>query len=158
MIFLFYIYIVVYIMGNYNSNKVKYELDRQNRSTIDIESINLLDTIEYDGMITDEDKALIKKSCINFDYEIVCGRTNKANITIRFFSSNKIFELLTNMNAFYNIKFVYNNDDGELNHIIKFNRCILRKIYSLQANDHLMIVAEFTSEEGKEKLFENICK
>ena len=147
-------------MSNYNSNKVKYELDRQNRSTIDIESINLLDTIEYDGMITDEDKALIKKSCINFDYEIVHSgsRNNKANITIRFFSSNDIFELLTNMNAVYNIKFVYNNDYGELNHIIKFNRCILRKIYSLHANDHLMIVAEFTSEEGKEKLFENICK
>lgn len=146
-------------MSNYNSNKVKYNLDRQNRSTIDIDSINLLNTIEYDGMITDEDKELIKKSCINFDYEIVrCGsRTNKANITIRFFSSNEIFELLTNMNTLYNIKFVYNND-GELNHIIKFNRCILRKIYSLQANDHLMIVAEFTSEEGKEKLFENICK
>lgn len=148
------------IMSNYNSNKVKYDLDRQNRSTIDIESINLLNTIEYDGMITEEDKALIKKSCINFDYEIIRGesRTNKTNITIRFFSSNEIFELLTNMNTFYNIKFVYNNDDGELNHIIKFNRCILRKIYSLQANDHLMIVAEFTSEEGKEKLFENICK
>ena len=151
---------VINIMSNYNSNKVKYDLDRQNRSTIDIESINLLDTIEYDGMITDKDKELIKKSCINFDYEIIhCGsRTNKANITIRFFSSNKIFELLTNMNAVYNIKFVYNNDDGELNHIIKFNRCILCKIYSLQANDHLMIVAEFTSEDCKEKLFENICK
>ena len=99
-------------------------------------------------------------SGINFDYEILHSRnrTNKANITIRFFSSNEMFELLTNMNTFYNIKFVYNNDDGELNHIIKFNRCILRKIYSLQTNDHLMIVAEFTSEEGKEKLFENICE
>ena len=147
-------------MNNYNSNKVKYDLDRQNRSTIDIESINLLDTLEYDGMITYKDKELIKKSCINFDYEILHSRnrTNKANITIRFFSSNEMFELLTNMNTFYNIKFVYNNDDGELNHIIKFNRCILRKIYSLQTNDHLMIVAEFTSEEGKEKLFENICE
>lgn len=141
-------------MDHNNFNEAQYSLDKQSKAVIDIESINLLGVEKYDGMIVDSDNEIFKRFCLNFDYEIV-DNCSKANVEIRFFSSPIIFELLTHMCGLYNIKFTYNNGQGELNHTIQFNRCKLHKICSLQKYDHLLIVASFVCNVDKGLLFEH---
>jgi hypothetical protein len=115
---------------------------------ISFTSSDLLDKLEYDGKLSQEDVRLLQDSLFGFDYSI----TSDAEITIKFYHSFDIIELLTKMTAVYDIKLMYSD------HIIKFNNCQSVGMRSLSDGDNILVEIKFVckSKPGQRVEFEHI--
>ena len=116
---------------------------------ISFTSSDLLDRLEYDGKLSQEDVKLLQDNLFEFDYSI----TSDAEITIKFYHSFEIIQLLYRMTAMYDISLMY---DG---HIMKFNNCqSAGMIRSLSDGDDVLIEVKFLckSKPGLPVEFEHI--
>lgn len=107
--------------------------DKVYNKNIAIKSSDLLCREEYDGKLSQEDVKLLCSSQCGFDYII----KSDAEITIKFYQSFEIIEILTKMTAIYDISLIYSN------HIIKFNNCFPRGIRSLSDGDNVLVEIKF---------------
>ena len=130
--------------------KIKYiKSDKVCDRNILFTSSDLLDRLEYDGKLSQEDVKLLQDSLFGFDYSI----TYDAEITIKFYHSFEIIQLLYRMTAMYDISLMY---DG---HIMKFNNCqSAGMIRSLSDGDDVLIEIKFVckSKQGQRVEFEHI--
>lgn len=107
--------------------------DKLCNKNIIIKSDDFLHREEYDGKLSQEDVKLLQSNQCGFDYII----KSDAEITIKFYQSFEIIEILTKMTAIYDISLIYSN------HTIKFNNCFPRGIRSLSDGDNVLIEIKF---------------
>lgn len=97
-------------------------------------SSDKLDRLDYDGKLSQEDIRLLQNSLYGFDYSI----TSDAEITIKFYQSFEIIQLLYRMTAMYDISLKYSG------HIMKFNNCqSAGMIRSLSDGDDVLVEIKF---------------
>lgn len=107
--------------------------DKVCNKNIAIKSSDLLCREEYDGKLAQEDVELLCSNQCGFDYII----KSDVEITIKFYQSFEIIEILTKMTAIYDISLIYSN------HTIKFNNCFPRGIRSLSDSDNVLVEIKF---------------
>lgn len=107
--------------------------DQVCNKNIVIKSSDFLHREEYDGKLSQEDVKLLQSNQCGFDYII----KSDAEITIKFYQSFEIIELLTKMTAIYDISLIYSD------HTIKFNSCFPRGIRSLSDGTNVLVEIKF---------------
>lgn len=112
-------------------------------------SSDKLDRLDYDGKLSQEDVKLLQDSLYGFDYSIDFD----AKITVKFYHSFEIIQLLYRMTAMYDISLMYSG------HIMKFKDCsLVDDMKSLSDCDNVLVEVKFLckSKPGLRVEFEHI--
>lgn len=111
-------------------------------------SSDKLDRLDYDGKLSQEDVKLLQANQCGFDYSI----KSDAEITVKFYHSFEIIQLLYRMTAMYDISLMYSD------HIMKFKECTLVDMKSLSGCSDVLVEIKFVckSKPGLRVEFEHI--